>query len=211
MDEIRGSAHRALESPAAERNKGPILDVLRRVLPPTGLVLEIASGTGQHVVHFARGLPGLSWQPSDPDAAMRESLRAHIAASACANIDSPIELDVSTPSWSISRADAVVAINMIHIAPWAATEGMLRGAGRLLGVGTPLVLYGPFKREGRHTAPSNEAFDASLRQRDPQWGVRELETVADLARNEGFALQEVVEMPANNLIVVFARSQPNHD
>jgi hypothetical protein len=175
------------------------------VLPATGLVLEIASGTGQHVVHFAQALPGLTWQPSDPDAAMRESIRAHVAANGGAQIAEPIALDVSAERWPIAHAAAVLAINMIHIAPWAATEGLLRGAGRLLAPNAPLVLYGPFKRNGRHTAASNEAFDASLKQRDPEWGVRDLEAVADVARDEKLYLHDVVTMPANNLTVVFAR------
>ena len=208
MDTLTRSSG-ALESPAAERNKGPILDVLRRVLPPVGLVLEVASGTGQHVVHFANALPEITWQPSDPDAAMLESIRARVAATvragAGANIEPPIDLDVCAERWPIARADAVLAANLIHIAPWSATEGLLRGAGRALGAGAPLVLYGPFKREGRHTAPSNEAFDASLRARNAEWGVRDLDVVADRARTHGFVLREVVEMPANNLTVVFER------
>ena len=216
MDTLSRSTGAALESPAAERNKDPILDVLKRVLPPAGLVLEIASGTGQHVVHFAHALPALKWQPSDPDAAMLESIRTRVAAAARAgragagaNVEQPLALDVCTEPWPIARADAVLAINLIHIAPWSAAEGLLRGASRVLrsaGAGAPLVLYGPFKREGRHTAPSNEAFDASLRRRNPEWGVRDLEAVADRARLEGFALREVVEMPANNLTVVLERT-----
>jgi SAM-dependent methyltransferase len=210
MDSLSRSSGAMLESPAAERNKGPILDVLKRVLPPAGRVVEIASGTGQHVVHFAEALPSLAWQPTDPDAAMLESIRARVAAAhrsgVGANLEPPVELDVCAEHWPLARADAVLAINLIHIAPWAATEGLLRGASRVLGAGAPLVLYGPFKRDGRHTAASNEVFDASLRERNAEWGVRDLEVVADRALAEGLVLREIVAMPANNLTVVFERA-----
>jgi hypothetical protein len=194
------------QAPAAERNKAAILDVLRQVLPDRGLVLEIASGTGQHVVHFARALPALCWQPTDPDAALRESIAAHVAASGLENVSAPLALDARDGRWPINRADAVVCINMIHIAPWSAAEGLVLGASHLLGAGAPLVLYGPFRQGGRHTAPSNEAFDASLRQRDPEWGVRDLDDVTVLARQHGFEPGQAVAMPANNLTVVFARA-----
>ncbi|MGQ9364820.1 DUF938 domain-containing protein [Azospirillum sp. ST 5-10] len=190
-------------APAAERNRDPILDVLRRVLPATGLVLEVASGTGQHAVHFAAALPGLEWQPSDADARARASVAAWRADAGLANLREPLALDAAAGSWPVARADAVVCINMIHIAPWAAAQGLLRGAARLLPEGAPLVLYGPFRRDGRHTAPGNAAFDADLRARDPAWGVRDLGEVAAAAA--GFRLGEVVEMPANNLTVVFRR------
>jgi SAM-dependent methyltransferase len=196
----------ALCAPAPERNKGPILDVLRRVLPRHGLVLEIASGTGQHVIHFAAGLPDLKWQPSDADAQARASIAAWRADANLPNVLPPLDLDVRCEPWPVQRADALVCINMIHIAPWAAAERLLDGASRLLGPGAPLVLYGPYRRDSRHTAPSNEAFDADLRRRNPEWGVRDLEAVAALATRNGFAIEETVEMPANNLCVVLRRS-----
>jgi SAM-dependent methyltransferase len=192
-------------APAAERNKDPILAVLRRVLPQSGLVLEIASGTGQHVVHFARALPGLTWQPSEPDMQNRLSIAGWLAETGLPNVRPPLDLDVCRPDWPIDHADAVLCINMIHISPWQATEQLLAGCERILRPGGILYLYGPYRRGGRPTAPSNEAFDASLRQRDPQWGVRDLETVVEAASGHGMDLSEVVEMPANNLSVVLLR------
>ncbi|KWE89725.1 SAM-dependent methyltransferase [Burkholderia ubonensis] len=194
-----------LSAPAAERNRGRILDVLRRVLPARGDVLEIASGTGQHVVHFAAGLPGLHWHPSDPDAQARRSIAAWIAQAGLSNVDAPLAFDVRDASWPFAALDAIVCINMIHIAPWACAEALFAGASRVLRPGGVLVLYGPYRREGRHTAPSNAAFDAQLRSRDPSWGVRDLETVVALGLDRGLDCIEVVEMPANNLSVVFRR------
>jgi SAM-dependent methyltransferase len=193
----------ALASPAVARNRDPILAVLRRVLPARGTVLEIASGTGEHAVHFAAGLPHLTWQPTDPDTDALASIAAHRASAQLPNLLAPLVLDACAPSWPVTRADAVVAINMIHIAPWPAAEGLMAGAGRLLARGGVLYLYGPFKEDGRHTAPSNAAFDASLRARDPRWGVRDLDAVAALARERGLPLSERVAMPANNLSLVF--------
>lgn len=193
-----------ITAPSAERNKEPILRVLRRVLPPSGLVLEIASGTGQHVAHFARALPGLEWQPSDPDPGSRASVLAWTKE--LANVRAPLDLDVRRP-WPPERANAVVCINMIHIAPWAAAEGLVAGAGTVLESGGVLFLYGPYRRFGRHTAPSNEAFDASLRGQDPEWGVRDLEAVEKLAAAAGLGLEEVVAMPANNFGVVLRRRE----
>ncbi|MGU7774612.1 DUF938 domain-containing protein [Burkholderia sp. MR1-5-21] len=194
-----------LSAPAAERNRGPILDVLRRVLPASGDVLEIASGTGQHVVHFAAGLPGLRWQPSDPDARARLSIAAWIAHAGVPNVRAPLAFDVRDAVWPFAVLDAIVCINMIHISPWTCAEALFAGASRVLRPGGVLVLYGPYRREGRHTAPSNEAFDAQLRSRDPSWGVRDLETVVALGLDRGLDCIEVVEMPANNLSVVFRR------
>ncbi|KVW25900.1 SAM-dependent methyltransferase [Burkholderia ubonensis] len=194
-----------LSAPAAERNRGPILNVLRRVLPARGDVLEIASGTGQHVVHFAAGLPGLHWRPSDPDAQARRSIAAWIAQAGLSNVDAPLAFDVRDAAWPFAALDAIVCINMIHIAPWACAEALFAGASRVLRPGGVLVLYGPYRREGRHTAPSNAAFDAQLRSRDPSWGVRDLETVVALGLDRGLDCIEVVEMPANNLSVVFRR------
>ena len=192
-------------APAAARNRDPILAVLRGVLPRTGTVLEIASGSGEHVMHFARALPGLVFQPSDPNPEARLSIAAWAADSGLANLRPPLALDAASPSWPVTAADAVLCINMIHISPWAATEGLMRGAAAILPPGTPLYLYGPYRRAGVATAPSNEAFDRDLRQRDPAWGLRDLETVAALAAAAGFSGPAVTEMPANNLSVVFRR------
>ena len=194
-----------LTAPAAERNKDPILAVLWRVLPGTGLVLEIASGTGQHVVHFAQALSTLTWQPSDPDPEMRASIAAWIAETGLTNVRQPLAIEVREEVWPVERADAILAINMVHISPWKATLGLMRGAGLLLPPGGVMVLYGPYKQQGRHTAPSNEAFDAHLRASNVEWGVRHLEAVEDVARLQGLGLEEVIEMPANNLTVVFRR------
>jgi SAM-dependent methyltransferase len=191
-----------LHAPAAERNKQSILDVLQRVLPPSGTVLEVASGTGQHVAHFAAALPTLAWQPSDPDVRGHASIRAWIEG--LTNVRPPIALDVRQP-WPLARADAVVCINMIHISPWAATLALMDGAGGILPQGGVLVLYGPYRRFGRHTAASNTAFDASLRATDPEWGVRDLEAVEERAAAAGLRLAEVVEMSANNFSVVFRK------
>ncbi len=193
-----------LSSASAQRNRGPILEVLQRVLPPAGRVLEIASGSGEHAVYFARALHNLTWQPSDPDRAARESIRAWIAQEKVANVLAPIALDMMNARWPymLDKVDAVVCINMIHIAPWEACLGLLYGCEQLLPPGGPLVLYGPFMRGGRHTAPSNAAFDESLRRQDPRWGVRDLDDVVREVALRGFHLAEVVEMPANNLTVV---------
>ena len=199
-------ANSAACSAAVARNREPILAVLKRILPAEGIVLEIASGTGEHAVHFAAGLPHLTWQPTDRDPGARQSIEEHRASARLPNLLSVLDLDASAQSWPVVRADAVVAINMIHIAPWTAAEGLMAGAGRTLASGGVLYLYGPFKEDGRHTAPSNAAFDASLRARDPQWGVRDLDEVAALARRHGLALAERIAMPANNLSLVFHRA-----
>jgi len=192
-------------SPAAERNKQAIADVLVRVLPQAGLVLEIASGTGQHAEHFAQRLPALTWQPSDPEAAMLPLLAARVERAALPNLRQPLAFNVHDAAPTLGTVAAVVCINMIHIAPWSACAALLGHAERWLAPGAPLVLYGPFKRGGEHTAPSNEAFDAQLRRRNPEWGVRDLDDVVELARRHRLARAEVVAMPANNLTVVFAR------
>ena len=194
-----------LDSPAAERNKQPILDAIRARLPAEGTVLEIASGTGQHVVHFARAVPTLTWQPTEPDAHLLAAATRRVRAAELANLRAPLSLDVLEPEWPVRSADAIVCINMIHIAPWAATEALMAGAARVLGRGGPLFLYGPYRRDGRHTAPSNEDFDRSLRARDPDWGVRDLDDMTRCANRHGFDLAEVVSMPANNLVLEFAR------
>jgi hypothetical protein len=191
---------------ATARNREPILEVLRRVLPAQGTVLEIASGTGEHVTYFATHLPHLVWQPSDasPDALL--SIEAWRAESSLANLRAPVALDACSETWGLDQADAVVCINMIHIAPWRACEGLMRGASRVLRPGEGvLYLYGPFMRDGAHTAPSNEAFDRDLRARDSSWGVRSLEAVTTEARRNQLERVELVAMPANNLSVVFRR------
>jgi SAM-dependent methyltransferase len=195
----------ALVAPAVARNREPILAVLRRVLPERGLVLEIASGSGEHAVYFAAALPHLTWQPSDPDPEARDSIAAYRAAAQLPNLLPPLALDAASPNWPVAQSDMIVSINMIHIAPWAAAEGLMAGAERLLAAGGVLFLYGPFREHGQHTAPSNAAFDESLRTRNREWGVRDLDEVAALASRHGFALEERVAMPANNLSVVFRR------
>jgi SAM-dependent methyltransferase len=192
-------------APAAERNREPILAVLERVLPATGTVLEIASGTGQHAIHFAAALPQLTWQPSDPGEDARASIAAWTAHSGLANVRAPLALDVRDASWGLDAADAIVCINMIHISPWESARALIGGAERLLKAGGVLFLYGPYRRGGAHTAPSNAAFDAQLRSRDPAWGVRDMEDVVALADAAGFDLDETVEMPANNFSLVFRK------
>lgn len=191
-------------APAADRNAAPILDVLRRVLPARGLVLEIASGSGQHAVHAARALPDLTWQPSDPDADARASIAAWHAEVALPNLRAPLALDVTQP-WPIDIADAIVCINMVHIAPWAAALALFAGAAAHLRADGVLYLYGPYRFEGV-TAPSNDAFDASLRARDPAWGVRDVRELEPAAAAHGLALVETVAMPANNHSLVFRRT-----
>ena len=191
--------------PRSARNREPILAVLRRVLPASGLVLEIASGSGEHAAFFAAALPGVTWQPSDPDARARASIAAYRDDRAAANLLPPLDLDAAA-AWPIAHADAVVCINMIHIAPWVACEGLVAGAARVLPAGSVLYFYGPYQEDGRHTAPGNAAFDADLRARDPRWGVRDLGEVIALARRHGLAHEETVAMPANNRSVVFRRT-----
>lgn len=195
-----------LQAPATLRNRDPIVDVLRGVLPASGLVLEIASGSGQHVIYFAEHFPHLTFQPSDPDAAALQSIPIWTHDAGVTNVLPPVMLDAASSDWPISAADAIICINMIHIAPWHACEGLLRGAGKLLRPGSPLYLYGPYRRADVVTAPSNEAFDAALKSRDAEWGLRDLEAVAKLAAAEGFSAPVITEMPANNLSVVFRRS-----
>ena len=192
-------------APAAERNREPIAAVLRKVLPECGTVLEVASGSGEHAVHFARAFPNLRWQPSDPDPQAVISIEAWAADSAAPNLLPPFYLDAASSTWPLDAADAMLCIHMAHISPWGATEGLMRGAARLLPAGGPLVLYGPFRRRGVPTAPSNEAFDASLKERDLSWGLREVEAVEAEAKGRGLALEGLVEMPANNLTLVFRK------
>lgn len=200
-----------LFSPSAERNREPIAKVLADWLsgpaqdPDGRLVLEIASGSGQHALAFAERMPALVWQPSDPDAAALASIAARIEASGASNLRAPLSLDVHRQPWPLARADAIVCCNMIHIAPWSATLALFAGGASILPTGAPVCLYGPYRRGGRHTAPSNASFDASLRARDPGWGVRDLEAVEAVARDAGLHLVELREMPANNLMLRFER------
>jgi hypothetical protein len=194
-----------LHAPAAGRNREPILAVLRTHLPSRGLVLEVASGSGEHIVHVATAFPGLDFQPSDPDPQARASIDAWSTAAGLQNIRPAIALDAAAELWPISTADAVMCINMIHIAPWGAAVGLMRGAAALLRANCMLYLYGPFRRDGAHTAPSNAAFDRSLRMQDPSWGVRDLEAVTAQARSHGFAEPVVEAMPANNLSLIFRK------
>jgi hypothetical protein len=193
-------------APHVARNAGPIAEVLRGVLPERGFVLEMASGSGEHVLHFAREFPKLLWQPSDPDPVAIRSIEAWRAEAGLFNLLPPIPLDARAAGWPVARADAVLAINMVHISPWAATVGLIRGAARLLDEGAPLYLYGAYRQAGVATAPSNEAFDESLRARDPAWGLRDLDAVIAEAEKNGFGLDGVTPMPANNLSVVLRKT-----
>ena len=194
-----------LSSPAALRNRGPIADLLRPLLPESGTVLELASGSGEHVIHFASLFPQLVWQPSDPSPEARASIEQWVESESLTNVLPPLDIDASSETWPLKRADAMIAINMVHISPWPATQGLLAGAGRLLPAGAPLILYGPYRREGQPLVPSNVEFDASLRARNPAWGIRLLEDVASLAEQSGLSLTSATELPANNLGVVFTR------
>jgi SAM-dependent methyltransferase len=199
-------ANELLTSAAAERNKEPILAVLKSVLPESGTVLEIASGTGQHICFFAQALPGIHWQPTEPDAASGESIAVRIRENGLTNVAAPIALDVMEPHWPVAdQYAAVLCVNMIHISPWRATQALLRGASRHLAAQGKLVLYGPYL-EGGTAAPSNMEFDASLKRRNPGWGLRELEEVTRVAATHGLHRRQVVRMPANNLTLVFSRT-----
>jgi len=201
----RADDARRLTSAACERNRDPILEVLRRVLPRSGLVLEVGAGTGQHAAHFASRFPAVVWQPSDPDAAMRASIAAWAAHVDAPNLRPPLALDVTREPWPVAEAAAVISINMIHIAPWACCVALMAGAGRILPAGGVLYLYGPFKRDSRHTAPSNARFDDYLRAEDPAWGVRDLDDVKRAAADHDLAFVEEAAMPANNLSVIFEK------
>jgi hypothetical protein len=190
-------------APATDRNRDPIAAVLREVLPERGTLLEIASGSGEHAVYFAGQFPAIRWQPTDPDPTALASIEAWRDESGLANLLSPLRLDASAETWPVTSADAILCVNMVHISPWAATEGLMRGAGRLLTDGAPLLLYGPYRRAGVPTAASNAAFDESLRSRNPEWGLRDLEAVEAEAARRGLRLERAIEMPANNLTIVF--------
>jgi len=193
-------------APATQRNRDPILAVLREVLPREGRVLEIASGSGEHVVHFAKALPTLTFQPTDPDPQAVDSIAAWTKEAALPNIEAAITFDASQPHWPVRDLDGILCINMIHIAPWRAAVGLMVGAAANLQSGAPLYLYGPYRQRGVETAPSNEAFDTDLRGRNPEWGLRDLDEVAALAKANGFTSPDIIQMPANNLSVIFRRS-----
>jgi len=195
-------------SPSAARNLEAITSVVQETFPRQGRVLEVASGSGQHVVALAEALPNVAWQPSDPDAAARGSIAAWIADTGRLNVEPPLAIDVTGADWEAAVAgpfDGIVCINMVHISPWAACRGLMRGAGATLAPGGLLYLYGAYRRGGRHTAPSNVEFDASLRLRNPRWGVRNLEDVEAEAMSNGLDLAQVIEMANNNLSVFFRR------
>lgn len=198
-------------APATQRNREPILEILQRVLPEHGTILEVAAGSGEHAVYFAPKLAPRCWLPSDPDPENLASIAAWRAQAGCADLLEPIALDVTDPRWPVEQRppepaiSAVVAINLIHIAPWSAAEGLMAGAGRILARGGVLYLYGPYRRGGAHTAPSNAEFDRSLKSRDPRWGVRDLEAVIELAGRQGLSHLRTESMPANNLSVTFRR------
>jgi hypothetical protein len=190
-------------APATQRNCEPIAACLAEMLPKTGLVLEIASGSGEHALYFARRFPALDWLPSDPDPDAIRSIASWREAEGPPNLRAPVALDASATEWPVAGADAMLCVNMVHISPWAATEGLFAGAARVLRAGAPLILYGPFIAEDIETAPSNLQFDRSLRARDARWGLRDLADVVDLAKGNGFELAERRELPANNLLLHF--------
>jgi len=210
--ELRSRAGDARQfSPSAARNCGPIREVLTRVLPKKGIALEIGSGTGEHVICFAKALPGLVWLPSDPDSASRASIKARSATEGLANVRAPVAIDVRGGVWGVENDapfDAMISLNMVHIAPWGAALGLLAGAGRLLRPDGVLFFYGPFMLGGTHTAASNAAFDADLKRRDSRWGVRDVDDLVGEAATHGLELREVVEMPVNNLSLVFVKAGP---
>jgi SAM-dependent methyltransferase len=193
----------ARSAPAAARNREPILAVLRDYLPRPAFVLEIASGTGEHAVWFSSALSDLTWQPTDREPEALRSIAAWRAMTGTPNLLPPLRLDAASDSWPVVEADAVVAINMVHVAPWTATRGLIAGAARVLTPGGMLLLYGPFSQGGVHTAASNARFDQELRARDPSWGIRDLNEITALANQHGFAAPDLIEMPANNLTVAF--------
>ena len=199
-----GGARRS--APAALRNREPIAEVLADWLPPSGLVLEIASGTGEHAVYFANRFPALGWQPSDVHPDALASIAAWRAAAALPNVRPPLAIDAASPDWPIERADALLSINMIHISPWKSALGLIDAAARLLPPGGPLILYGPWLKDDVPTAPSNLDFDADLKLRDAEWGLRRVEDFAAAAGERGLRLIETRAMPANNMMLLFRRN-----
>lgn len=194
-----------LSSPSALRNRDPILAILSKALPAAGCVLEVASGTGEHITHFAQNVPHLLWQPSDPSPDACSSIAAWREAEGLANVLAPMTIDAGDPVWPPIEADAIICINMIHISPWAATVGLMRQAGQILPCDGLLYLYGPYRRGALPLAPSNQDFDLTLRTSNPQWGLRELDEVIACAEMHGLQFQDVIEMPSNNLSVQFRK------
>lgn len=205
---LAGEAGRAARrhAPATARNRDAIAAVLRDILPDAGQVLELASGSGEHVVHFAGLFPALTWQPSDPDPDALASIAAWAQESGLPNLAPPLPIDVEARDWGVTCADAILCINMVHISPWTATQGLMRGAARLLPDGAPLYLYGPYIRANVETAPSNFAFDQSLRSRNPAWGLRHVDDMMRLADDYGLVFDRLTEMPANNISLVFRKA-----
>lgn len=195
-----------LHSPAAARNMGPIGDVLADWLPPSGRVLEIASGSGEHALAFARRFPMIEWQPTDPDSAALGSIATWQEEEGTANLLAPLRLDVCGRPWPVSEADAVVAINLVHISPWEASLALMEGAAAILPAGGPLVLYGPWRVPGEPLARSNHDFEAQLKARDPRFGIRNVATFAAAAREAGFTLDRQRAMPANNRMLLLRRA-----
>jgi len=192
-----------LQAPAAQRNRDLIADVLTKWLKPTGLILEIASGSGEHCLRFAERFPGAILQPSDPSPRARKSIDAWAQSSGLGNIKPALDLDASLADWPIQHADAMICINMIHISPWEATLGLFKGAGKYLASGGTLVTYGPYMRGSEHTSEGNRSFDRDLRAENPQWGIRSIETLAETAKNNDLILTDIVDMPSNNFCLIF--------
>lgn len=205
MFEGQGAAAR--HAPATLRNRDVIVNVLRAILPETGSILEIASGTGEHILYFAQHFTALQWQPSDPDPAALMSIAAWSAQENCPNVAQPLQLDAAAKDWPTNHADAILCINMVHIAPWAATLGLLAGASRILQIGAPLYLYGPYIEQDVQTAPSNLDFDASLKSRNPDWGLRPVADIIAAAQSVSLQFEQRIAMPANNVSLIFRRSE----
>ena len=205
--EAAAGANERRSAPAALRNREPIAEVLAEWLPKSGTVLEVASGTGEHAIWFAERFPHLDWQPSDTHSGALASIAAWQDAAGLANLRAPVVIDASADDWPVANADAVLNINMAHISPWAASLGLIEGASRILPEGGPLILYGPWLKDDIETAPSNIAFDADLKARDPEWGLRRVEDFDSAAGRKGFALADWRRMPANNLMLLFERSE----
>lgn len=204
--EVRAGVDMRRHAPATLRNRDAIADVLRNELPSDGMVLEIASGSGEHCVHFAVAFPHLNWQPTDPDPAALASIAAWREEAGLSNLHPPLQLDATSPDWPVEAADAILCSNMVHISSWEATVGLFTQGAKLLHKGAPLILYGPYFRKNHEAAPGNLAFDESLRARNAEWGVRWLEDVTELAEGQGFVSKAVHDMPANNLTLVYRRT-----
>lgn len=210
LEQRHQSPDQRMFSPSAARNSPAILEVLKRVIPAPGKVLEIGCGTGEHAVCFAEAMADLVWLPSDPDPSSRASTASWIRFKGLSNVLEPLDVDVSATHWGVEQLgefDAIVSLNMVHIAPWAATLGLFAGAGRLLRDGGVLFLYGPFMHNGAHNAPSNAEFDQSLKSRNPSWGLRDIADLERVAETSGLRLREIIEMPANNKSLVFSRDR----